>query len=138
MKRMIEYLFVWTLGGCLYYGLELTFRNYSHWTMFVLGGTCFWFFYAQGLWTEWKDPLWRQVLRCSLFVTAGEFTTGIIVNKLLGYQVWDYSDQPLQLFGQICVPFIIIFSGLSALGILLCGGISHWIFGEKMPHFHVL
>ncbi|HCR84054.1 MAG TPA: hypothetical protein DIW07_11745, partial [Lachnospiraceae bacterium] len=109
-----------------------------HWSMFVLGGACMVFFAQQGLWMKWKDPLWLQVIRCAVFVTAAEFITGIIVNKWLGWDVWDYSDQIFQLFGQICVPFIILFSGLCVLGIFLTGYLLHWLYGEEKPQFHVL
>ena len=44
------------------------------------------------------------------FVTSCEFITGIIVNKWLGWHVWDYTGLPLQLFGQICVPFMLLFA----------------------------
>ena len=121
MKKLSEYLFLWTLGGTLYYTFEMIFRGFSHWSMFLLGGFCLLFFGVQGMAVKWSDPLWMQVLRCTIFVTAGEFITGIIVNKWLGWAVWDYSDQPFQLFGQICLPFTIIFSGLCALGIFLSG-----------------
>ena len=40
MKRISEYLFFWTLGGCIYYSIEMVFRGFSHWSMFVLGGFC--------------------------------------------------------------------------------------------------
>lgn len=138
MKKLSEYLFVWALGGSIYYSFELIFRGFSHWTMFVLGGVCLDFFLWQGLLTKWEDALWLQVLRCVIFVTACEFITGIIVNKWLGWGVWDYSDQPMQLFGQICVPFMIIFSGLSAFGIVLCGYLAYRLYGEEKPHYHVL
>ena len=138
MKKLSEYLFLWTLGGTIYYAFEVVFRGFSHWSMFVLGGACMVFFAQQGLWMGWKDPLWLQVLRCVLFVTAAEFITGIIVNKWLEWNVWDYSDQIFQLFGQICAPFIILFSGLCALGIFLTGYLLHWLYGEVKPEFHVL
>lgn len=138
MRKLSEYLFLWTLGGTIYYVFEMVFRGFSHWSMFVLGGVCMVFFAQQGLWQEWKDPLWLQVLRCVVFVTAAEFITGIIVNKWLGWNVWDYSDQIFQLFGQICAPFIILFSGLCALGIFLTGYLLHWLYGEVAPKFHVL
>ncbi|HIZ60632.1 MAG TPA: hypothetical protein H9967_07975, partial [Candidatus Dorea faecipullorum] len=48
---------------------------------------------------------------------------------------WDYTGMPLQLFGQICVPFMLLFSALSAVGIYLGGMILWRIFGEKKPHF---
>ena len=138
MKRVSEYFFIWALGGILYYTIEVTFRGFSHWSMFVLGGFCLLFFGWQGLLLKWQDPLWLQVLRCTLFVGAGEFITGMIVNKWMKWGVWDYSNQPLQLFGQVCVPFLILFSGLCALGILLSGYLLHWLYGEEKPHFHVL
>lgn len=129
---------MWTLGGTLYYTFELIFRGFSHWTMFVLGGICLVFFWWQGILTKWEDPLWIQVLRCSVFVTACEFSTGIVVNRYLGWGVWDYSDQPLQLWGQICIPFAVIFSGLCALGILLSGYLGYWLYQEEKPKYHVL
>lgn len=138
MKKLSEALFLFSVGGCIYYTFELIFRGFSHWTMFVLGGLCFLFFGIQGKMVAWEDPLWRQLLRCIIFVTAMEFITGIIVNKWLNFGVWDYTGQPFQLFGQICLPFIIIFSGLSVVGILLCGYLCHWIYQEPKPHFHVL
>lgn len=138
MKKVSELLLIWTLGGTIYYTFEMVFRGFSHWSMFLLGGICMIFIAQQGLWVKWQDPLWRQVGRCVLFVAAGEFITGIIVNKWLNWAVWDYSDQPFQLFGQVCLPFTILFSGLCVLGIFLSGYLLHWLYGEEKPHFHVL
>lgn len=138
LKRLAEYGFLWVLGGSAYYAFELLFRGFSHWTMFVLGGVCMVFFAFQGRMMHWREPLWKQVIRCTVFVTACEFITGIIVNKWLRLAVWDYSNQPFQLFGQICLPFAIIFSGLCAAGILSSGYILHFVFGEEKPHYRVL
>lgn len=138
LKRLAEYGFLWFLGGSIYYSFEMVFRGFSHWTMFVLGGVCMVFFAFQGRAAAFKEPLWKQVLRCTIFVTACEFITGIIVNKWLNLAVWDYSDQPFHLFGQICLPFIIIFSGLCAAGIILSGYLLHWLFGEEKPQYRVL
>lgn len=138
MKRLSEYLFLWAVGGCLYYSFEIIFRGFSHWTMFVLGGICLVFFSVQGQMVKWSEPLWIQILRGIIFVTSMEFITGMIVNKWLGLAVWDYSDMPMQLFGQICLPFMVIFSGLCAVGILLSGYLLHWVFGEEKPEYHIL
>lgn len=138
MKKLSEYLFLWALGGTLYYSIELMFRGFSHWSMFLLGGICLLFFWLQGSKTEWSDPMWVQVIRCTIFVVSCEFITGIIVNKWLGWGVWDYSDEPFHLFGQICLPFAIIFSGFAVIGIILSGNLMHWLFREKKPNYHVL
>ncbi len=138
MKKIGEYLFIWGLGGCIYYIFEHIFRGYSHWTMFLLGGICFLFFYIQGILIQWSDPLWMQVLRCTIFVAAMEFITGIIVNKWFHLDVWDYSELTFQIFGQISLSFTIIFSGMCALGILLSAYLGHWLFGDEKPDFFVL
>ena len=44
---------------------------------------CLLFCAKQGLWTGWREPLWKQVLWCTIFVTAAEFITGMIVNQWL-------------------------------------------------------
>ena len=137
-KRILEYSFLWVLGGTLYYAFEMIFRGFSHWSMFIHGGICMVFFAWQGRSECFSNPLWIQVLRCTVFVTACEFITGLIVNKWLKLAVWDYSDQPFQLFGQICLPFAVIFSGLCAAGILVDGYLLHWIFKEEKPKFSIL
>ncbi len=138
LKRLREYGFLWLFGGTLYYTIEMLFRGYSHWSMFVLGGVCMAFFAFQGNVTHWKDPMWIQVIRCTIFVTCCEFITGLIVNKWFELGVWDYSDQPFHLFGQVCLPFAVLFSGLCALGIPLSGYLLHWLFGEEKPEYRVL
>ena len=138
MKKFSKYLFFWTIGGCLYYGFEILFRGFSHWTMFVLGGICFLFLYVQGKMMNWQDSLAVQLLRSIIFVTSMEFITGIIVNKWLLFNVWDYERLPFHLFGQICLPFTVIFSGLCILGIILSGYKDYWIYGEEKPHYHIL
>lgn len=138
MKKLSEYLFLWAVGGCIYYGAELLFRGFSHWTMFVLGGICLVFFAVQGRMVRWEDPLWRQILRCVVFVVSMEFICGIILNKWMNLGIWDYSRLPFQLFGQICLPFAVIFSGFCAVGILLSGYLLYWLYGEEKPHYHVI
>jgi len=138
MKKYYKFIFFWLLGGSIYYFFEVIFRGFSHWSMFVLGGLCLAFFYYQGHTLCWKESLIMQTLRCMVFVTAMEFITGIIVNKYWGMEVWDYSEMPFQLFGQICLPFALIFGGLSVMGIILSGYMAHWIFGEEKPHFYII
>ena len=49
----------------------------------------------------------------SLFITALEFMIGLVVNLIMGLNIWDYSKVPLNLLGQICLPFSGVWMGLS-------------------------
>ena len=135
MRKISEYLFLGALGGSIYHAIEILFRGYSHWSMFLLAGISMDFFVQQGKWTHWKDPLWKQLFRCITFVVSGEFITGIVVNKIMRWNVWDYSQMPLNIFGQICLPFAIIFCCFCYIGIYLCGWISFCLFRGEKPSF---
>ncbi len=131
MKRFSEYLFLGALGGSAYYMIEILFRGYSHWSMFLLAGTCMIFFAQQGIWVQWKDPMWRQFLRSMLFLLCGEFITGILVNGIFQWQVWDYSDEPFNLFGQICLLYAVFFSGLCVVGIWCARFVAERVYREE-------
>lgn len=138
MKKMREYIFLWALGGTIYYLLEILFRGFSHWSMFILGGFALCFCTFQGETMKWTEGLWIQVLRATVFVISLEFVTGIIVNKYLQIGVWDYSDQPFNLWGQICIPFMILFSGLIVLAIWLGGEINYRLYGGNKPNYFII
>lgn len=39
--RYVKPFILFGIGGFLYYAIEILWRGYSHWTMFILGGLCF-------------------------------------------------------------------------------------------------
>lgn len=138
MKAFSKYLMLLAVGGGLYYSFEIIFRGFSHWSMFCLGGICLIFCTLQGQMLRWEDPMWIQIIRCTVFVVSLEFSTGIILNKWFHYRIWDYTNQPFQIFGQICLPFAVIFSGLCAVGIVIGGYLSYWLYGDEKPNLHFL
>ena len=133
MKKLNVYFVVGILGGVLYYLVEILYRGYSHWSMFLLGGAAFLFCGVQGRAVKWQDPLIKQLIRCGIFITTTEFITGIIVNRWMGWNVWDYSDMPLNVMGQICPHFTLAFMGLSVIGIPFSGYLMFWLTGELRP-----
>ena len=50
-------------------------------------------------------PLVLAALAGAAIITAYEFAVGMIVNVQLGWQVWDYSQIPGNILGQICPLF---------------------------------
>ena len=59
-----------------------------------------------------KAPLLMKCLLGAIIITAIELLFGYIFNIKYGMKVWDYSNQPLNLFGQICLPFSLLWFGL--------------------------
>ena len=41
LKPWAKYLFLFYMGGSIYYYIEVLFRGYSYLSMFILGGICF-------------------------------------------------------------------------------------------------
>ena len=135
IKLIIKYVVLFVMGGLVYMSLEILWRGYTHWTMGVLGGICF---ICLGLINEilsWETPLALQMLIGSIIITILEFITGCIVNIWLGWNIWDYSNLPLNLLGQICLPFSILWYFVSAIGIVIDDYIRYIYFDEECPRY---
>lgn len=138
MKLYLKYLFLFAVGGLLYNFLELFYRSWTHWTMFLLGGLCF---VCLGLINEiisWEIPLWQQTVAGACIITVLEFVTGCIVNLWLEWGVWDYSGMLGNVLGQICPQFFALWQLVSLAGIILDDWIRYWMFGEERPHYRLL
>lgn len=134
-KLHSKHLVLWMIGGVLYIALEIIWRGYSHWTMFVLGGLCF---ICLGLINEilpWDMPLWQQILMGACLITTLEFTIGCIVNLWLGWGVWDYSGMPGNVLGQICPQYCLLWTPVSLAGIVLDDWLRYWWWEEEKPHY---
>ncbi|MBQ7400111.1 MAG: hypothetical protein IJW06_06615 [Clostridia bacterium] len=117
--RTAETLTVFALGGFGYGLCELIWRGYTHPTMFLLGGVCLLGLYE--LERRFSSlPLAFRCISGGIFITSLELVTGIMVNTVFGMGVWDYSDMPLNLFGQICPQFFVAWVFLCIPAFYLC------------------
>ena len=137
IKNLSKPLILIMIGGFSYVMIELLYRGYSHWTMFLVGGLAFFLIGCINEYIEWHMPLYQQMFIGMLIITALEFITGYIVNVKLGWNVWDYSNLPLNIMGQICIPFCLIWYFLSVVGIVLDDFLRYWIWSEEKPHYHL-
>ena len=67
-----KYLLLGGIGGAVYVLLEMLWRGYSHWTMFLLGAVCFILLGAVNEFFEWDTPLLLQMLFGCAIITALE------------------------------------------------------------------
>lgn len=134
-NNFLKYTFLFLIGGFSYGGIEILFRGYSHISMFIAGGLCF---ILIGLLNEifsWDMAVISQMVISALIITAIEFITGIIVNVWLKLGVWDYSDMPFNLLGQICLLYTNIWFFLSLLAILMDDYLRYYILKEEKPRY---
>ena len=135
IKLFTKYLALFFIGGTIYVSIEHIWRGWSHWTMFILGGICF---IALGLINEvldWNTPMVLQMAIGCAIITTLEFITGCVVNIGLGWDVWDYSQYPLNFLGQISVGSSVLWYFLSAVGIVLDDTIRWKAFGDDKPKY---
>lgn len=135
LKAILKHAVLALCGGCVYFLIEMAWRGHSHWTMAVLGGVCFVLIGDINEFIPWNMPLILQGAIGSGIVTALELVTGIILNLWLGLGIWDYSNMPFNLLGQICLPFTLLWVALSIVAVVLDDWLRYWLFGEDRPTY---
>lgn len=111
------------LGGSLYYLIEILWRGFSHVSMFFCGGCCFLSVGKAATFLKGKVSLFMKMLVGTAIITSLEFLTGVIVNIWMKLNVWDYSDMPGNLFGQICLQYSIFWFFLT----IPCMKLYDWV-----------
>lgn len=106
-------------GGTLYVLIEILWRGYSHYSMFIAGGLGFLLFMAVNRYLVKKTGYLFSAVVCSIGITIIEFVLGCIFNIWLGLNIWDYSNIPLNFMGQICELYSTIWIFVSLAGLKL-------------------
>ena len=102
-----EYGIMFLLGCFIYSLLEIAARGYSHWTMTLLGGIVGMLLYRlHG--TAPRHTLLLQALSGAFIITALEMVVGVLDNLVLQWHVWSYREMPWNVYGQICLPFSVL------------------------------
>lgn len=117
-----KYIIIFGLGAFIYGAIEVIVRGYTHWTMALTGGAVMALFM---LINRNRDV--NILLRCllgALVITSLEFAVGAVVNLGLGWDVWDYSEKPFNIMGQICPLFTLGWFALSLPGFMLCTAVE--------------
>lgn len=142
MKKVIKPAALFCVGGSIYITIEILWRAFrgsdpTHWTMFILGGLCFLAIGAINEYFTWEMPFWLQSAIGAVVVLALEFVFGCVLNLWLGLNVWDYSDVPFNILGQVCLPFAFAWFFLAAVGVVLDDYLRYWLFDEERPRYRM-
>ena len=118
MLKVYKYSIIYAIGGACYGALEIAFRGRTHWSMVLAGGLCLTIIYAISV--NSRMAFWQKCLTGGTVITAVEFITGLIVNVGLGMNVWSYAGMPMNIMGQICPLFSILWCLLCIPVVGLC------------------
>lgn len=130
-------LFLFYFGGATYCTIEVFVREWSHWSMFLLGGLVFVVVGSMNQLWGWETGLIKQIAAGVAVTLAGEFVTGCIVNLWLGWNIWDYSDFPGNILGQICPQFALLWIPLVLIAIIVDDVIRWKFYGEEKPRYYI-
>ncbi len=111
---------IFLTGSCAYPTLEMIWRGRTHGSMAVAGGACLYLIHKVCCQRLGGRSLSLRCLAGSGIITGVELVTGLIVNRGLGLGVWDYSGVPLNLLGQVCLPYSLLWFGLTLPAMALC------------------
>lgn len=142
VNKVLKPAALFCVGGSIYILIEVAWRilrgsNQTHWTMFILGGLCFLFIGAINEYLSWDTPFWLQAIIGGVGVLILEFIFGCVLNLWLNLGVWDYSNEPLNILGQVCLPFAFAWFLLSAIAIVLDDYLRYWLFKEEKPRYRM-
>lgn len=135
LNNILKYFTLFIIGGISYYFIEIIYRGYSHFSMIIVGGICFVLIGAINEFSNKEVPLLLQMILAVLIVDTIELISGIIINKVLLLNVWDYSNLRFNLLGQISLRSSIAWFFLSLLAIYMYDLLRYLLFSEQIPKY---
>lgn len=134
-------LLLWVWTGTLYFFMEVVWKTASgrpesiSWTMLLTVIILAIPLERFGAELPWDMPLMAQSVICGVAITVVEFIAGLIINVWLGMGVWDYSNMPGNIMGQVCPQFLLMWIALAAVGIVMLDWMRYTIEGGERPHY---
>ena len=128
--NFFKYVTIFLIGGIIYMLMEVIWRGHTHISMGILGGICV---VLIGIINEiYHDiPLLYQAPLGSTIITILEYISGYILNISLGLNIWDYSDLPFNVNGQVCLYYSLLWMVLSMVASVIDDVIRQRIFSEE-------
>ncbi len=113
LSKFKFYGLIFSVGAVGYCLIELLWRGYTHPSMGDAGGLSF----CMIALIQKRLKPFRFIYRCiasGIGITAIELLFGGVFNLWLGHEVWDYSLMPINLLGQVCLLYTVLWCFLAA------------------------
>lgn len=132
LRNIFHLLLIFLFGAVCYSLLEILWRGFTHWSMAVTGGVCLCSVYGVEQHLHHLALRYKAVIGCMIITTA-EFAVGCVVNLVLRWNVWDYSDRFGNLLGQVCPLFCVVWYLLCLAAFPLCSLFIRFWTADKTP-----
>lgn len=124
MKQNLKVLVLWFLLGSAYFVIEgiwhIPSGGYANIVMLPIGGLCGICIGAINQIPKFYNmKILYQSIISTIIILGIEFLSGCILNLWLGLGIWDYTGLPLNILGQVCPLYGILWFLLSPLVIWL-------------------
>lgn len=124
MKQNLKVLVLWFLLGSAYFVIEgiwhIPAGGYANIIMLPIGGICGVCIGAINQIPRFYNmKILYQCIISTAIILFVEFLSGCILNLWLGLGIWDYTGLPLNILGQVCPLYGILWFLLSPLAIWL-------------------
>lgn len=143
MRKAVLSVLLWTWAGAVYFFLEVAWKTLRgepeaiSWTMFLLAIILAIPLERFGAELPWEMPLALQALICGTAITGAELAAGLVLNVWLRMGVWDYSNMPWNLWGQVCPQFWALWCVLSVGAIVALDWVRYAVEGGDRPHYRL-
>lgn len=107
-------------GSWAYPAIEMLWRGETHSSMALAGGICLCLINHICCGVLEDNNIFSRCLAGAGIITGVELVLGLVLNCLLGFDIWDYSNVPLNLLGQVCLPYSFLWMGISLPAMALC------------------
>lgn len=138
MSKQGKFVFMFTFGFMAYITIEVCYKGSSHWIMGLCGGLVFVLLDKINDKISWDTDILIQGIMGSAFITFLEFIIGEMSLHGLIQPMWNYANLPLNYKGIICLPFSIIWIGLSIIAIVVADYINYYIFDDNTVPYYKL
>ena len=121
--KLRKNLSLFSIGAVGYGIIEVLWRGFTHPSMLLAGGFSFLSLSYIGERFK-KTRLYKKAILGMAAITVIEFVFGVVFNIILKKKVWDYSDMPFNILGQVCPAFSLAWFFLSFIFIPISTKIS--------------
>ena len=139
LSRLLQVAFIFFFSGTCYITLEVLFRGYTDFSMWILGGICGVIIAGvnNNIFLSSETPFEIQVAFCSACCVFGELIAGLIVNQ--DFHVWDYREM-FGTFagGQLNIYFVFLWIGICTFAIPFLDWIEWRLLDGRKPVYRFL